>query len=43
MISTEGQANGPYIECKDLFKIYKRAELEVVALRGWTWRSPRAS
>lgn len=25
---------GPYIECLDLFKIYKRAELEVVALRG---------
>jgi len=30
-----GQARGrPYIECRDLFKIYKRAELEVVALRG---------
>ena len=25
---------GPYIECRDLFKIFKRAELEVVALRG---------
>ena len=24
----------PYIECLDLFKIYKRAEVEVVALRG---------
>ncbi len=24
----------PYIECQDLFKIYKRAELEAVALRG---------
>ena len=24
----------PHIECRDLFKIYKRAELEVVALRG---------
>ena len=24
----------PYIRCRDLFKIYKRAELEVVALRG---------
>ncbi|MCZ6892301.1 MAG: ATP-binding cassette domain-containing protein, partial [Chloroflexi bacterium] len=24
----------PYIECEDLFKIYKRADLEVVALRG---------
>ena len=36
-----GQAEGapiqrgkPYIECGDLFKIYKRADLEVVALRG---------
>ena len=28
------RAGGPYIECRDLFKIYKRAELEVVALRG---------
>ena len=27
-------ARTPYIECQDLFKIYKRAELEVVALRG---------
>lgn len=27
-------ADGPYIECRDLFKIYKRADLEVVALRG---------
>ncbi len=24
----------PYVVCRDLFKIYKRAELEVVALRG---------
>ena len=24
----------PYIQCRDLFKIYKRVELEVVALRG---------
>ena len=24
----------PYIQCRELFKIYKRAELEVVALRG---------
>ena len=24
----------PHIECRDLFKIYKRADLEVVALRG---------
>ena len=31
-----GQPQGPepYIRCQDLFKIYKRAELEVVALRG---------
>jgi ABC-type lipoprotein export system ATPase subunit len=28
------QNSGPYIVCRDLFKIYKRAELEVVALRG---------
>ena len=28
------QAVPLYIECRDLFKIYKRAELEVVALRG---------
>ncbi len=27
-------ATGPYIWCQDLFKIYKRADLEVVALRG---------
>ena len=27
-------ADRPYIECWDLFKIYKRADLEVVALRG---------
>ena len=25
---------GLYIDCRDLFKIYKRADLEVVALRG---------
>ena len=32
----EGKADGagPHIECRDLFKIYKRADLEVVALRG---------
>ena len=24
----------PYINCEDVFKIYKAAELEVVALRG---------
>ena len=28
------QRSGPYIDCRDLFKIYKRADLEVVALRG---------
>ena len=28
------QRVGPYIDCSDLFKIYKRADLEVVALRG---------
>lgn len=28
------QHYGPYIDCRDLFKIYKRADLEVVALRG---------
>jgi len=27
-------AGGPYIECSGLFKIYKAADLEVVALRG---------
>ena len=27
-------AERPYIECKDLFKIYKREDLEVVGLRG---------
>ena len=26
--------SGPYIYCEDLFKIYKIADLEVVALRG---------
>ncbi|MCH2675426.1 MAG: ABC transporter ATP-binding protein [Chloroflexota bacterium] len=26
--------SGLYIDCRDLFKIYKRADLEVVALRG---------
>ena len=30
-MTSQGQ---PYIHCQDLFKIYKRAELEVVALRG---------
>jgi ABC-type lipoprotein export system ATPase subunit len=30
----EPDGGGPYIQCQDLFKIYKRADLEVVALRG---------
>ena len=30
----QADAGAPYIQCRDLFKIYKRAELEVVALRG---------
>jgi len=30
----QANAGAPYIQCRDLFKIYKRAELEVVALRG---------
>ena len=30
----QAELGGPYIECRDLFKIYKRADLEVVALRG---------
>ena len=28
------QWDEPYIECRDLFKIFKKADLEVVALRG---------
>ncbi len=33
--STPGGADGaPFVVCRDLFKIYKRADLEVVALRG---------
>ena len=28
------ESNNPYITCEDLFKIYKVADLEVVALRG---------
>ena len=32
---TDATARGnPYVVCQDLFKIYKRADLEVVALRG---------
>ncbi|MBI4203041.1 MAG: ABC transporter ATP-binding protein [Chloroflexi bacterium] len=30
----------PYIQCQDLFKIYKRAELEVVVLRGLDLEAP---
>ena len=33
-ISQLEEGEGPYIECKDIFKIFKRSELEVVALRG---------
>ena len=33
-ISKLEEDEGAYIECKDLFKIFKRSELEVVALRG---------
>ncbi len=31
---SQPQSDGLHIECRDLFKIYKRADLEVVALRG---------
>lgn len=31
---TSANVDAPYIHCQDLFKIYKSAELEVVALRG---------
>ncbi len=30
----EARSGRPYVDCRDLFKIYKRADLEVVALRG---------
>ncbi len=34
-LGTEADAgNEPFVVCRDLFKIYKRADLEVVALRG---------
>lgn len=33
MATAEGSA-APYVECRDLFKIFKPADLEVVALRG---------
>ena len=33
--------DGPYVVCDDLFKIYKAAELEVVALRGLDLRVER--
>ena len=32
--ASAGNGAGPFVVCRDLFKIYKRAELEVVALRG---------
>ena len=34
-------SEGPYIECVDVFKIYKVAEIEVVALRGLDLRMER--
>ena len=35
MATGQGMGGGEtYIDCRDLFKIYKRADLEVVALRG---------
>ncbi len=33
-MTTAEKDGRPYIECRDLFKIYKRADVEVVALRG---------
>lgn len=33
-LAPAAEGSGAYIECRDLFKIYKKAELEVVALRG---------
>ena len=33
-IAASGPLGQPYVVCRDLFKIYKRADLEVVALRG---------
>ena len=33
-ISEQGRGGEPFVVCGDLFKIYKRADLEVVALRG---------
>ena len=32
--SESGPSTDPYVHCDDLFKIYKIADLEVVALRG---------
>ena len=32
--ASPGRRTGPHVLCHDLFKIYKRADLEVVALRG---------
>ena len=34
MTETAAEKAGDYIDCRDLFKSYKRADLEVVALRG---------
>lgn len=36
-----GPRNEPFILCEDVFKIYKIADLEVVALRGLDLRVPR--
>ena len=33
-VNSEAPATGPYVVCRDLFKIYKAQDLEVVALRG---------
>ena len=33
-MTTSGELNNPYLVCSGLFKIYKVADLEVVALRG---------
>ena len=32
--AADDDGHGPFVVCRDLFKIYKRADLEVVALRG---------
>ena len=32
--NSHSETNQPYVQCRDLFKIFKPADLEVVALRG---------